>query len=196
MPRRAWPSELAADLDPRAGQPLHQQLYEQVRGAVLQGTLPAGARLPSSRVLAANLGVSRTTVLSAYEQLAAEGYLEGQSGAGTRVARQLPEPPRRQRKAEQGERRLARRGAHLVQDRFGTELRLPGRGWRTPFRLAVPALDEVPLALWTRLIARHARAMGSEDWDYRDSRGLPRLRQAIAAHLSLSRGWPAMPTRC
>jgi len=193
MPRPAWPADFAAHLDPRGGAPLHQQLYEQVRGAVLAGTLVAGQRLPASRVLAANLGVSRTTVLSAYEQLAAEGYLEGRSGAGTRVAERLPERPARRAKAVPGPRRLARRAALLLQDRFGTELRLAGRGWRTPFRLAVPALDEVPLALWTRLVARAQRQQSGQDLDYQDSRGLPRLRRAIAAHLALGRGIACTP---
>ena len=192
MPR-ASPLAFAARIDPRRRQPLHQQLYEQVRAAVLQGTMAAGTRVPSSRVLAANLGVSRTTVLSAYEQLVAEGYLEGQSGAGTRVARHLPPVPRLQAREARGDRRLGVRGTALVQNRFGTELRFPGRGWRAPFRLAVPALDEVPLVLWTRLAARHARAMTGEDLDYQDSGGLPRLRRAIAAHLALSRGLSCDP---
>src|SRR5690606_27263685 len=137
-------------LDPRAGRPLHQQLYDRLRTAVLQGTLPAGARLPSTRLLAEELGLSRTTVLAAYQQLVAEGYLEGRAGAGTRVAAALPDShlnagapaPRRGRAAPSaGPRTVAQRAALATQDRFGTELRLAGRGWRTAFRLAVPALD-------------------------------------------------------
>src|SRR5437667_490007 len=79
------------DLDPAAPAPLYRQLYDALRGAILDGRLAAGAHLPSSRVLAADLDVGRNTILSAYEQLAAEGYLEGRVGAGTRVAAALPD---------------------------------------------------------------------------------------------------------
>ncbi|MFZ2468101.1 MAG: winged helix-turn-helix domain-containing protein, partial [Parvibaculum sedimenti] len=78
-------------VDPQADTPLYRQLYDALRGAILEGRLTAGGRLPSSRRLAADLGVGRNTVLSAYEQLAAEGYLEGQIGAGTRIASSLPD---------------------------------------------------------------------------------------------------------
>ncbi|MBI9046984.1 MAG: winged helix-turn-helix transcriptional regulator [Anaerolineaceae bacterium] len=66
--------------------PLFRQLYEQLRDAILAGSLSAGTRLPSSRSLADELGVSRTTVMNAFEELAAEGYVEGRVGAGTYVS--------------------------------------------------------------------------------------------------------------
>ena len=72
-------------LDARRSAPLHRQLYAEIRGAVLSGRLAAGARLPSTRSLAADLGVSRNTVAGAFDQLMAEGYLEGKVGSGTFV---------------------------------------------------------------------------------------------------------------
>ena len=72
-------------LDARRSAPLHRQLYAEIRGAVLSGRLAAGARLPSTRSLAADLGVSRNTVAAAFDQLMAEGYLEGKVGSGTFV---------------------------------------------------------------------------------------------------------------
>lgn len=77
--------------DKKSSLPLHRQIYEALRGAILKGDFRAQAKLPSSRALAAQLGVSRTTVVVAYDQLYAEGYLEGKSGAGTFVAAELPE---------------------------------------------------------------------------------------------------------
>ena len=77
-------------LDALSPAPLYRQLYEALRGAILAGRLKPGARLPSTRELAADLRVSRNTVMNAYEQLLAEGYVEGQTGSGTFVSRLLP----------------------------------------------------------------------------------------------------------
>ncbi|HWS55899.1 MAG TPA: winged helix-turn-helix domain-containing protein, partial [Pyrinomonadaceae bacterium] len=77
--------------DPRERAPLYRQLYEALRRAILAGQLKPGARLPSTRELAEDLRVSRNTVMNAYEQLLAEGYVEGQTGSGTYVSRLLPE---------------------------------------------------------------------------------------------------------
>src|SRR5215217_7601033 len=76
--------------------PLHRQLYAALRSAILSGQLSGGTQLPATRTLAAGLGVARATVVQAYEQLAAEGYLAGRTGNGTFVAAVLPAeaPPR------------------------------------------------------------------------------------------------------
>src|ERR1700761_7990511 len=84
-------ASLLVPLDRQAADPLHRQLFGAVRDAVLAGTLAPGARVPSTRALAGDLGVSRTTVLLAFDQLIAEGYLVPAAGSGTRVARELPE---------------------------------------------------------------------------------------------------------
>src|ERR1051325_11384379 len=81
----------ALDVDARLAVPLHRQLYERVRKAILDRQLRGGIRLPSTRSLADDLGVSRNTVLTAFDQLIAEGYLEGRVGSGTYVARSIPD---------------------------------------------------------------------------------------------------------
>src|SRR5215469_16538513 len=78
-------------IDRAASRPLHRQLYEGLRVCITDGTLRAGQRLPSSRGLAAELGLSRITVLNAYAQLLAEGYLQSRIGSGTVVCRSLPD---------------------------------------------------------------------------------------------------------
>src|SRR5690242_237105 len=78
-------------LDQHVSVPLYRQLYERLRGSILSGQLEAGMRLPSTRVLASELGVSRTTTALAYELLLLEGYVESRVGDGTRVARLHPE---------------------------------------------------------------------------------------------------------
>src|SRR5215813_11923448 len=91
--------------DPALDAPLYRQLYTHLRTAILSGRLKHGAKLPSTRALAAELNVSRNTVLTAYEQLLAEGYLEGIEGAGTFVASSLPNPALSATKLPDGSRR-------------------------------------------------------------------------------------------
>ena len=79
------PVDLLVELDRRSEQPLYAQLEHRLRAAIRDGRLRAGARLPSSRGLAAELGISRGVVTSAYDQLAAEGYLDTRQGAPVRV---------------------------------------------------------------------------------------------------------------
>jgi len=81
----------AIALDPASSVALHRQLYDLLRKTILERRLRAGARLPSTRSLARELGVSRNTVINAFEQLLAEGYLEGKKGSGTFVAGSLPD---------------------------------------------------------------------------------------------------------
>src|SRR6266568_960348 len=82
---------LPMDIDPAASTPLYRQVYENLRQAILTRTLKAGTRLPPTRLLAERLGVSRSTIILAFEQLYSEGYVEGRAGSGTYVASQLPE---------------------------------------------------------------------------------------------------------
>src|SRR5438874_1088785 len=92
MSKRATPlKKPEIILDQNASAPLYRQLYERLRGSIVTGQLKAGTRLPSTRVLASSLGVSRTTTTLAYEQLLLEGYIESRVGDGTWVARLHPE---------------------------------------------------------------------------------------------------------
>src|SRR6266702_8427922 len=143
--------------------PMYRQLYEWFRRAILAGQLPPGQRVPSTRSLAAELEVSRIPVSNAYEQLLAEGYFETFVGAGTCVARSIPDdalrpPPLKVRKGPQppvekrGPRRMSRREAALTH--------VPAQPWLTPsgaFRMSLPALEHFPIGVWAKLVARHAR---------------------------------------
>jgi len=77
--------------DKRSKTPLYRQIYETIRRAILMGEFQPTMRLPATRLLAKQLGVSRMTIINAYDQLFAEGYLEGRTGAGTYVTSELPE---------------------------------------------------------------------------------------------------------
>jgi len=179
---------LLLDVDRRARAPLHEQIFDGVRARILAGELAPNVRLPSSRRLAADLGVARTTVLQAFDALAAEGYLVMRAASATRVAPELPvEPLARAPRRPQAPRpprlsAVARTLAALPPGtpRLGTAPRA--------FRPGCPALDRFPTALWARISARcHARASAAL-LDGGDPRGLRALREAIAAHVSTSRG--------
>src|SRR3954464_6752805 len=100
--QQGWADLYAFRVDRAGDTLLFRQVYAQMRSAILSRALRAGATLPSSRELAIRLAVSRTAVVAAYEQLLAEGYVTGKTGAGTYIAADLPEPfagtPPRQRK--------------------------------------------------------------------------------------------------
>ncbi len=182
---------LATPLDEADGVPLYQQLYDRLRGAILGGSLLPGTRLPSTRRLGADLGIARNTVLNAYEQLHAEGYLDGEVGSGTYVSRALPEhllhaPPSLPRKIGPAGKRpaLSRRGMVLA----SAPGIAGGPGQEGPFRQGRPALDAFPFDVWTRLIGRRWRSRPACLLGYGDPAGYRPLREAIAAYLGTSRG--------
>jgi GntR family transcriptional regulator/MocR family aminotransferase len=180
----------AVNLDTSSGTPLFQQLYEHIRDGILAGRLCAGTRLPASRTLAGDLGVSRTTVVNAFDQLRAEGYLRGRVGSGTRVVSMLPEtamrvaPPRaaiRQRLAH--DRRLLQRMHGRWPDVMGT-LTSSAR----PLRPGNPDVHNFPRELWARLTAKHWRTIDPALLGYSGAEGYLPLRAAIAGYVSRVRG--------
>src|SRR5882757_3943950 len=90
--RRSWASLYAWQLTRTGDAPLFRQIYLQIRSAILSQSLAPGTKLPSTRALAQQLSVSRSAVVSAYEQLLAEGYAGGRVGSGSYVASDLPMP--------------------------------------------------------------------------------------------------------
>ncbi|WP_243039374.1 PLP-dependent aminotransferase family protein [Dyella sedimenti] len=180
-------------LDPSGSTPLYQQLSEWLRQAILDGRLRPGQRVPSTRSLAGELGISRIPALGAYEQLQAEGYLETFRGAGTCVARALPDdlarplrprclPPSVSVDKATASRRVSQRVAGM---------RPPAQTWLDSlgaFRVGMPALDHFPAALWSRLVGRHARQLPIEGMIYDDPMGYLPLREAVAGYLGTMRG--------
>lgn len=185
-------TSLLVHIDPGGPEGLQRQIYRSIRGAILEGRLRPGARVPSSRALARDLGVSRTTTVLALEQLAAEGYLHARPASGLFVADLALEGPARPvdvaGPAAARHPPLSRRGLELA------AITAPGGripGAPRPFRIGVPALDLFPARPWSQLLTRRVRALARQQLDYGDARGLPALRRAIADHVSTTRG-----TRC
>ena len=176
------------------------QLCTGLRELILSGALAPGERLPASRTLCAELGVSRTSVVDALERLASEGLLEARVGAGTFVSPALDQLPARgaRGRPRSGSRplpapRLARTvtGALAGGEGFVDRSPLPGRG--EAFVTGLPALDRFPMAHWARLSAKHWRSGRDAVAGYGPASGLPELRRAIAAHLRASRGIACEP---
>jgi len=161
--------DLLLQLDREAEAPLHEQIERSIREDVRAGRLIAGTRLPSTRSLAAELGVSRGVVSEAYGQLAAEGYLLAGQGAPTRVAltvrAQAPRPP-----------------ARSLQPRL-------------PYRLdpGLPDLAGFPRDRWLRSLRAAWRQAPIDAVDYPDPHGVPSLREALAEYLGRVRGAAADP---
>lgn len=174
---------LTSPLLTAAGAPPRQrQLIQRLKQAILAGRLPAGDRLPASRSLSEDLGVSRNTVLIAYEQLAAEGYVVADR-QGTRVAAVSTHSTAAAEAAAAPPcaPRTARRLDCIAPTRHAIDRSLP----LTP---GTPALDRFPLPAWRRSQDRALRLPASATLDYGDPAGEPALRQAIAQHLRISRG--------
>jgi len=177
-------------MDMASDAPMYQQLSDWFRRAISSGQLRPGQRVPSTRSLANELGISRIPVLGAYEQLQSEGFLETFTGAGTCVARAIPSDMTLERakkaapvlaSSPQGSRRTSRRAA---------QLRSPEQTWLAnmgAFRVGLPALDAFPFALWSKLVSRHARHLSIDAMGYGDPMGYLPLREAIAEYLGVSR---------
>lgn len=165
-----------------SGHPLYRQIYERFRGAIAEGTLKPGDRIPSARALAKEIGVARGTIEVAYSLLASEGYIQARGQAGTVVAPNL-QPLARSAPAAKA------RPAEAPED-----------GWQRPtaplpFQMGLPALDAFPRKIWARLGARHLRGMQPPDLAYPDPSGLLALRTATAAYLQVARGIQCTPSQ-
>ena len=186
-------------LDHSSSVPLYRQIYQWIRRAIVDGQLHAGQNLPSTRQLASELGVSRNTASTAYEQLQAEGYLERTVGSGTKVARFLaesgsgylgvtkaPAPDRSPISALD----FSLFGKAVVSQMSSGSFLLLDSPFSEPraFRLGTPALDLFPYQLWAQLLNRHARHSLPPRSGYHESAGYRPLREAIAAHIALTRG--------
>jgi GntR family transcriptional regulator / MocR family aminotransferase len=176
-------------VDRRSKRPLHKQVYDAYRTAILSGELRSGQQVPSTRLLAQELGISRIPVIGAYEELLSEGYFETRTGAGTFVSRLLPdkltvcEPSLASAQSERTRvRPISQRSAVLPPiDRSPW---LMGKG---AFNIGQPAFDQFPIHIWSRLVARQARNLRTASLHYCTVAGRPDLRSSLATYLRSSR---------
>ncbi|HEY2772598.1 MAG TPA: PLP-dependent aminotransferase family protein [Candidatus Binatia bacterium] len=187
--------------------PLHRQLYRSLRAAILDGRLGPGHRLPSTRSLAKELGLSRNTVLQAIDQLIAEGYASGRVGSGTYVAAVAPAltlalsalgrsvPATTSEKRTGGAPRLSAAGERLVA--LTSHVRMTWSPWPEllpyDFRYGEPSLRDLPMDTWSRLLARRARRLSARRLAYQPPGGAIELREALAGYLARARGVVSSP---
>ena len=176
-------------LDRKAKKPLHRQIYEGYRTAILEGHLRAGQQVPSTRAVALELGVSRIPLLNAYSQLLAEGFLQSRRGTGTFVASLLPDRVVRAkarpttRVSVQSARRPVSLRSQLLPP-FTASRWHYGTG---AFSVGQVALEHFPVDTWSRLFARHSRRLHGKSAHFNDPRGNGEFRKAIAGYLRTAR---------
>ncbi len=165
--------------DRASATPYYRQIYDGYRMAILTGLLRRGERLPSTRALAAELGISRLPAVYAFEQLLHEGYIEGRAGSGTYVKDSIPDE-------------LANATASAAQSSPAASQKtraqlLSERPRLAPLRVSLPALDRFPVRLWSKLVSKHARQFTIEQMAYGDPAGYLPLREAVADYLRTAR---------
>lgn len=174
-------------LDRHNAKPLHRQIYDALRAMILERRLPPGQQVPSSRALAAELGISRIPALGAYAQLLAEGYLESRQGAGTFVSASLAvERPA----ARTAPARLPADPAPVRISRVAGRLAVAPQPWlRNGGAFSVGHLDyeAFPFHAWSRLVTRHVRRVRAKSLNYLERAGLMELRDAVALYLRTAR---------
>jgi len=169
LPRLRSAAELLVQLDRQAPVPVRLQLERELRGAVQSGRLPAGSRLPSTRMLASDLGLSRGVVVEAYEQLLAEGYFTARHGSSTRVAGRRASP---------------------------SSVSTPEPAMESPrfdLRPGLPDLSLFPRRAWMQSVRRALIEAPAGTFDYPDPRGAESARAALAAYVNRARATVARP---
>ena len=189
--------DIVIELPNDPARPAYQRLAEAIRESILGGRFRPGERLPPTRVLANDLSLARNTILEAYEQLIAEGYLAAKHGSGTYVAPDLPD---RAFRAEAIASRIAKNGdgtpprlsdfaerliAGEVPTAIDEELQQQAS---FEFRYGTPSFDEFPIDAWRTLTKRVLDYPPKELLGYGPTEGLPQLREALARYLQRSRG--------
>lgn len=174
-------------IQPDGDDPLYRQLYQQLREQIIDGALPPGTRLPSSRRLAHDRGIARITVSQAYSQLAAEGYVETRPGSGTYVTTDLRQPSPAVAAGEPGSeltgwgRRALALGRRATASEDGARVEID-------FGLGRPFAEDFPYDIWRRLLAQYLSTDDAVLSRYGSAAGFQPLREALAHYLNQVRG--------
>ncbi|MCC7364032.1 MAG: PLP-dependent aminotransferase family protein [Dehalococcoidia bacterium] len=189
--------DIVLELPHEPGAPAYRRLAEAIRDGILDGRFRPGEKLPPTRSVAASLKLARNTVLEAYEQLTAEGYLTARHGSGTYVAADLPERalhapapassgPAKPEPAREAP--LSAFGRRVVSGEVPLQMRREDGGHVYEFRYGTPSFQEFPMDAWRTLTKRVLDYPPRELLGYGTAEGLPALREALARYLQRSRG--------
>jgi len=180
----------ALALDRASKIPIHRQIYSQIRNLILAGDLPGGTRLPSTRTLGMELGISRITLVNAFQILTSEGFLRSRAGDGTYVGDEwlndvvtAPEIRRPE---------ISNRGGLAASNRGSDLHRQTSPSWNPEdsesFVASQVGIDLFPAPVWKKLIGRHSEEQSIEMLGYPEAQGYRPLRHAVADYLRDSRG--------
>src|SRR4051794_2473498 len=179
--RQSWAELYALEVFRESDAPLFRQLYLQLRAAILSRRLRPGTKLPSTRELASQLGVSRSAAVAVDEQLLAGGYTSGRRGAGTYVSSDLPEPihgsPRRKKPV------AAITSSATQMHSSGDFVDVTVQSDERPFNLGRTLVDGRTVELWRKLSVRTLRSLNLSHLGYSDPRGTIELRKTICEYL-------------
>lgn len=184
--RQSWSELYSFEVDRAIDVPLFHQIYLQFRSAILSGALRPATKLPSTRELATQLGVSRSAVVSAFEQLLAEGYAFGRTGAGTFTASELPEPFKRPYGRRKRPAAAAKPAASF--GALGGFVDVTAQRDDRPFNLGRTLVDARTAEVWRKLSARTLRVFARHHLGYDDPQGMPELRKSVCDYLHAARG--------
>jgi GntR family transcriptional regulator / MocR family aminotransferase len=193
MRANGWTDLYDWHVDRASSTPVFRQIYLQARSAILSQTFSAGTKLPSTRELASRLCVARASVVAAYEQLFAEGYLSGKIGSGTYISFDLPESVDKGQLG-QARRRVAEprriRGRALDIGEFPESM---AQCDDRPFNTGRTFVDERTVAIWRKLTVRSLRSFSVRELGYSDPSGSIELRTAICQYLQAARAVQCTP---
>jgi GntR family transcriptional regulator/MocR family aminotransferase len=187
MARKATTLPLSLPAPP-TGASLYRWLYESLRLAILEGRLHPGSRLPATRDLARTYRLARATIVAAFEQLKAEGYVEGKTGSGTYVTHVLPERLLQVGRVSPEKTLPHRRVVFSSYARRLSPFEASPAGPIRAFRANQPALDQFPMTLWAQVAARRLRRVSAHLLEGGEALGYRPLREAVADYLNTSRG--------
>jgi GntR family transcriptional regulator/MocR family aminotransferase len=182
-----WAELYAWKLDRRSGVPLARQIYMQVRQGVLAGVLAPGMRLPSSRVMAKELGAARASVVAAYEQLLAEGYADGRARSGTYVSAELTGLIAHPATSRQVRRPARTRAVPVPAQAFAEFAQSTAQADERPFNTGRTLVDARTVEVWRKLTHRAVRCFGAQELGYTDPCGFIGLRTSICEYLRTAR---------
>ena len=185
---------VSMSLEPASAIPLYHQVYVGIRQRITDGVLPGGSALPSSRSLARDLCLSRSTIMLAYAQLQLEGYVQSRRGAATRVA--ITHPKRLVGPLVPASGRVhGGRPSRRAQEMMALPRTLANIFGQPPraFRAGSPAVDVFPVETWGRLLARRWRRVPASSLAYQEPMGFAPLREAVCGYLRAARGVRCTP---
>lgn len=179
-------------LDNTSPVPLYVQLYDVIRESILSGRLKGGLKLPGTRTLAGEFNVSRNTIILAFDQLIAEGYIKGRAGAGTYVADDIPDiTPAGEKSKIHPEHDITFIKAGKLPSAFSKRF-IPENNF-VPFQHGIPSVNDFPFDIWLKIFNKTMRKFSAHQLSKIDGTGYEPLKEAIAVYLQTYRAVNCTP---